>query len=149
MRIVVAIALVLSTAMPAVAAPEDLANDIAGEVMSPYCEGVTLHDCPSAAAADLRVQIEEWAESGWSRAQIMSELEDRFGPRIHALPQESEGAAAWILPGIAVVAGIALVAVLARRWARRSVDDSSDMPGDAGYRAEVERELAALRRETP
>ena len=149
MKGLVAVAFVLLVAAPAAAAPEDLANDIADEVMSPYCDGVTLHDCPSSAAADLRVQIEDWAQQGWSRSQIMTELEDRFGPRIHALPRDSEGAAAWILPGIAIAGGLALVAVLARRWARRPDEEPSDAPGDAGYRAEVERELAALRRETP
>ncbi len=131
---------------PALAAPQDVANEISSEVMSPYCDGVTLHDCPSQAAADLRRQIEEWAAQGWTKPQIMSELEDRFGPRVRATPQESEGIAAWVFPIVALIVGLAGVAVLAARWTRRS----RPVEGiDAADHARVERELAALREEMP
>ena len=133
-------------AAPAAAAPEDVANDVADEVMSPYCDGVTLHDCPSAAASELRVEIEEWARRGWSKARIVAELEDRFGERIHATPQNSEGTAAWLLPLMAVLAGTALVGVLVARWVGSSRPENDD-PIEPAYHAAVERELAALREE--
>ena len=42
---------VLALAGPVSAqSPEDLANDISQKVMSPFCPGVTLHDCPSQSA---------------------------------------------------------------------------------------------------
>lgn len=127
--------------------PEDIANDVAQEVMSPFCDGVTLHDCPSRAALDLRDDIEEWARAGWSKARIMDELEEQFGPRIHATPQSSQGLAAWVLPGAALVAGLIAAAVLAARWSRRR-GDGDVAPVPATDHARVERELAALREET-
>jgi len=136
------------TAGPAVAGPEDVANEISTEVMSPYCEGVTLHDCPSRAALDLREQIEAWARDGWTKTEIVAELERQFGPRIHATPQDSEGLGAWVLPGIALVAGLGTATALALRWTRRR---AADEPAGVDPRdhARVERELAALRQEMP
>lgn len=142
-----AVLVVIVAAGPTLAAPEDLANEVAGEVMSPYCDGVTLHDCPSRAALDLRAQIETWARDGWTKAQIMDELERQFGPRIHATPQETEGAAAWLIPTMALLAGAAAVAVFATRWTRRRTTEAAE-PIDARDHARIERELAALRQET-
>jgi cytochrome c-type biogenesis protein CcmH len=140
------LAISIATAAPASAAPEDIANDVSQQVMSPFCDGVTLHDCPSEAALELREQIQTWAEGGWSKARIMAELEERFGPSIHATPQDSEGIGAWALPVGALVAGIALLAALATRWTRRRRRDETP-PVDAEDHARVERELAALRQE--
>jgi cytochrome c-type biogenesis protein CcmH/NrfF len=132
-------------AVPAAAGPTDLANEIASEVMSPYCEGVTLHDCPSRAAADLRNQIEQWAQQGWSKARIIGELEERFGEGIHGSPRRSQGIAAWVLPVVALVVGVIALAIVVPRWTKRPDDPVSVGPAD---HARVERELAALRKET-
>ena len=149
MRVVIALAaLLLVTAAPVLAAPEDVANEISAEIMSPFCDGVTLHDCPSQAALDLRDQIREWSADGWSKARIMAELEERYGPGIHATPQDTEGVGAWALPAGALVLGIALLAWLAPRWTRRSEREET-APIDADEHARIERELATLRREMP
>lgn len=141
-----ALALIVAMAAPAAATSQDIANEVPREIMSPYCDGVTLHDCPSQAAADLRARIRKWAERGWTKAEIIGELEDRYGERIHATPQNSEGLGAWALPALALLAGIAGIALLATRWARRSDEDLSPVP--SADHARVERELAALRKET-
>ncbi len=115
----VALFLMLAIAAPAIAAPEDMANDIAAEIMSPYCPGVTLHDCPSAEADQLRARIIGWAEAGWSKSRIMAQLESEFGSTIRATPaRERGGLTAWALPLLAVLLGSLLAAVLARRWTR-------------------------------
>ena len=139
--------LVTLLAAPALAAPEDLANEISSEVMSPFCDGVTLHDCPSQAALDLREQIQTWAADGWSKARILDELERRYGSGIHATPQESEGIGAWALPVGALVLGVALAAFLAARWTRERARPERPVVDPADH-ARVERELAALREET-
>ncbi|MBW3595195.1 MAG: cytochrome c-type biogenesis protein CcmH [Actinobacteria bacterium] len=140
--------LLVVAAGPAAAAPEDLANEVSAEVMSPYCDGVTLHDCPSRAALELRDRIEGWARDGWSKSQIMAELEREFGPGIHATPQDKEGVAAWVLPAAALLVGVAVAAALAMRWTRRRGAEQPE-PVDPSDHARVERELAALREETP
>jgi len=114
----------LLTAAPAVAAaPEDLANRIAGEVMSPYCPGVSLHDCPSAAALDLRADIESWARQGMTHDEIIARLQAEFGPTIVGVPPRSGGGLlVWLLPGAVLAAGLVGAFLLSRRWT----------PGDGG-----------------
>ena len=136
-------------AAPALAAPEDIANDISMHVMSPYCPGVTLHDCPSDAALALRARIVAMAEDGFTRAQIMDELEAEFGETIRAVPPaEDAGLLAWILPGLAALAGAALAWVLIRRWARPADAPQSYDPDahiTAADRKRLDAELRKLR----
>jgi cytochrome c-type biogenesis protein CcmH/NrfF len=113
---VVLIALLLF-ATPAAAAPEDVANDIAAKVMSPFCPGVTLHDCPSAEAQDLRDRIERWARQGLGEDQILDALEANYGVAIRSTPPAGNGGwLAWALPGTALVLGLVLGWLLLRRW---------------------------------
>ncbi|MGH2701330.1 MAG: cytochrome c-type biogenesis protein [Actinomycetota bacterium] len=154
-----ALALALFTtlllAIPARAqSPEDLANDISNKVMSPYCPGVTLHDCPSQKALDLRDDIETYARDGMTEAEIMDRLEADFGPSIRAEPSsEGAGVLAWILPSIALLIGGGLAWTLVRRWFKgpRATEGSENQPvvtvsGDE--RRRLDAELRQLRRES-
>lgn len=138
--------IVLLGAGPAQAAPDDVANDISSEIMSPFCDGVTLHECPSAEALSLRARIEEWVRSGWTRSRIMNRLEEQYGASIHALPPRSgTGLVAWVGPVIALGAGILLAVARARRWSRRARPAPRGPSPTVGERRRLERELAALR----
>lgn len=107
----------LLSASPALAAPEDVATRISNEIMSPFCPGVTLHDCPSRQADELRERIEGWAAQGWDDERIMAELLDQYGEGIRATPpSEGGGILWWILPGIVAILGALLAGRLARRW---------------------------------
>jgi cytochrome c-type biogenesis protein CcmH len=125
-----------------------VAADISDEIMSPFCDGVTLHDCPSRAALDLRVQIEEWAASGSSKAQILDRLEAEYGPGIRSTPPiDGSGIVAWLLPAIAVLGGCGAAWLLARRWTRtRSIESAAELGPEE--RARVEAELAEFRTST-
>ena len=68
---VVAFLLLLGGAAPAWASGQDVANQVSQRVMSPYCEGVTLHDCPSQKAAELRGRIARWARNGMTEEEII------------------------------------------------------------------------------
>ncbi|MDQ3982661.1 MAG: cytochrome c-type biogenesis protein CcmH [Actinomycetota bacterium] len=132
------------------AAPEDVANAVAQEVMSPYCPGVTLHDCPSSSAQEMRRQIAGWAEDGMTKEEIIDRLEDEFGPSIRAVPEaDGAGLFAWLLPGLAVAGGAVAAAVLARRWTRRApatVTPAPPVSAEAGARLRAE--LDRLRSES-
>lgn len=122
--VALAVLVVVAVASPAQAAPEDVANRISGEIMSPYCPGVTLHDCPSAQADALRERIRGWAAAGWSDERIMDELVAQFGETIRAVPAaDGGGIAAWLLPALVALGGMTVAAFLARRWTRaRALD---------------------------
>jgi cytochrome c-type biogenesis protein CcmH/NrfF len=133
----------------AVATPEDVANDISSEIMSPYCPGVTLHDCPSEQAIALRERIVAWAAAGWSRGRILETLEAEFGPQIRAVPPaEGKGILAWLLPALGAVAGVAVAWTVARRWSSRGRFAASPAPparASEEDRMRVNAELARLR----
>lgn len=137
--------LLLSVSSPAAAAPADIANSVAADVMSPFCPGSTLHDCSSAEAQDLRNEILVRAENGWNRTRIMSWLEDEYGPSIRSTPAtEGAGWLAWLLPLVVLIGGAALA------WAflRRSTSSSGAPPSvqvTRSERSDLERELRTLR----
>jgi cytochrome c-type biogenesis protein CcmH len=133
-------------------APSEVAADVSGSVMSPFCPGLTLHDCPSEAAADLRARVDRWARSGLSEAQIRDRLESEYGPSIAAAPKaHGAGLLVWLLPAAALLAGAALIVVTARRWSGAGRNPRLGPAGAAPSpeeRARLEAELARLRAET-
>ncbi|MDQ3941043.1 MAG: cytochrome c-type biogenesis protein CcmH [Actinomycetota bacterium] len=148
-RILLVTSLLVAVAAPASASPQDLANDISNEIMSPFCPGVTLHDCPSKAALNLRDQIEEWAAAGWSRERIMSELVSQYGERVRGAPlTRGSGLLAWVLPGLALIGGLAIAFALARRWTRRPSPIPPTSTISADDRNRLERELSSFRSQT-
>jgi len=141
-------------ATPAAAqSPEDLANDISHKVMSPFCPGVTLHDCPSQSALDMRDRIEGYARAGMSEAAIMERLETEYGAAIRAEPSsEGAGIVAWILPALAALGGGALAFMLVRRWTGRRPPQLDEKPArvetSAAERQRLDAELGRLRGES-
>ncbi len=116
--------LLVVLAGPAAAAPEDVANRLSNEIMSPFCPGVTLHDCPSKEADDLRERIRNWSAEGWSEDQIMTELTAEYGPGISAVPPGDVGVLApWVLPALVAAGGLFFTGALARRWTRAREED--------------------------
>ncbi len=133
----------------AAAAPEDVANDVSEQIMSPFCPGVTLHDCPSDSAVALRDRIQALAEEGLGRGEIITVLEREYGAAIRAVPPASgSGLFAWVLPGLAALAGAGIGWLLLRRWVHApATPDGSDetvhvSPGD---RQRLDAELKKLR----
>lgn len=112
------IIILVALSNPAIAAPQDVANDISQHIMSPFCPGVTLHDCPSDSAVALRDRITGLAEEGFSRSQIMDQLIAEYGNSIRAEPPRSgSGLVAWLLPAFAALGAAGLAWSLLRRWA--------------------------------
>ena len=135
----------VGVAGPASGSPDETANDISKQIMSPFCPGVTLHDCPSQAAVDLRARIERWARAGWSRERIMDKLTSEFGPGIRATPpDEGAGVLVWALPGIALAVGAVIAWTLARRWTAAS-HHPPPAPVTGEDRHRLAAELAAYR----
>jgi cytochrome c-type biogenesis protein CcmH len=145
---VLGVVLVCAVAGPARASAEDLANEISAKIMSPFCPGVTLENCPSDRAVALRDRIEGWAEDGWGEQRIMAELVDLYGEPIRALPPAGgAGLWAWLAPGIALLAGAALAVSLARKWSARPGPRAEEeaVTVSAETRARLNEELDALR----
>lgn len=86
--------------------PESWGYELAAYLMSPYCPGRTLADCPSPQAQTLRMWILVQAASGRSREEVEEELYERFGDVIRPAPKaEGFGIAAYAIPVLGFLAG--------------------------------------------
>lgn len=124
---------------------------LVSELMSPFCHGLTLANCPTSGAAGMRDQIWSWLLEGRSEEWIVDTLVDEWGETILGAPRfRGIGLVAWLAPAILLVAaGAGLV-----WWLRRSVGRAVEAPGSvlpasAGGRddvleQQVEREIDAL-----
>jgi cytochrome c-type biogenesis protein CcmH len=127
--------------------PQDVANSISEQVMSPFCPGVTLHDCPSDNAIALRAQIAKWASRGWSREKIMDKLTAEYTDIRAVPPERGVDLLVWLLPAIALLAGGGIAAMFARRWSRPDTGTASTADLGPRDRLRLEEELAAVRNE--
>ncbi|MBW2281748.1 MAG: cytochrome c-type biogenesis protein CcmH [Deltaproteobacteria bacterium] len=102
-------------------------------IMSPFCPGRTLTDCPSPDAAALRDEIRVQLDSGVSQDVILEQLGQRFGDAIVGVPRSAWG---WTLPVLLLVAGagalIAALRSLSSRSSQAVPSDASEPRGEPG-----------------
>lgn len=86
------------------------------EIMSPYCPGRALSDCPSPQAAEVREWIVEQEKAGASRSEVEAQLFQVFGEQLRQAPKaEGMGLVAYLVPGAVFAAGGLLVFLFLRR----------------------------------
>jgi len=112
---------------------------LAHELMSPYCPGRALPDCPSSQAADLRRWIVAQEEAGRSEEDVMAQLVARFGEEVLQRPRATGfGLAAYVMPLVAVAVGASLLMRFLRRQ-RTGATPASGTPRLAPVDPELER----------
>jgi cytochrome c-type biogenesis protein CcmH len=130
----VLIAAALIAAAPATAQNADATlPDIEDEVMCPIC-GTPLGLSESPAADRQREFIRRQIEAGLGKEEIKDALVVEYGSEVLATP-EAEGfdLAAWVIPGLAIIAAAGALAVGIRRWRRDGSDDEPPpTPGASG-----------------
>ena len=117
------------------------AYDLSSELMSPFCPGRTLQDCPSPDAGAVREQIRGWVDAGVSDAEIRARVEASFGDRVVGIPRSAWGRAG---PVVILVIGLGLLALAIRRAVR--MPTTPEEPLDAELEASL---LAQLDRQDP
>jgi cytochrome c-type biogenesis protein CcmH/NrfF len=119
-------------------APEGWAYAVAREIMSPFCPGRTLAECPSPQAQTLRAWLLVQEAAGRSRAEVEAELLERYGDQILALPPaRGFGLTAYAIPVAVFLAGGAVVALFLRRQTREA--RAEPRPRPAPLSPELER----------
>ena len=111
---------------PTVASDAERTGALAAELRCPDCQGLSVADSQTAAAREIRRQIDELVASGATDAAVRAHFVERYGEWILLAPASPF---AWILPIVALAVGVAaLVIWLVRRpapEARPSVDDET------------------------
>jgi cytochrome c-type biogenesis protein CcmH len=103
---------------------------IYSEVMSPYCPGLLLADCPSTAAFELRAEIRKRLEAGQNAAEIEAWLYEQYGDAIRAVPPaRGWGLWLWVLPLMVFVLSLGAVAWFVRRGPRLDGAAAEPTPG--------------------
>jgi cytochrome c-type biogenesis protein CcmH/NrfF len=137
-----------ATIVPAAELPHDAppwAYELAAELMSPFCPGRTLADCPSPNAASIRMWIIVQAAAGRTRDDVQSELFERYGDAMRPAPRaEGVGLLSYLVPIGAFAAGGLLLAWVLRRLTRRGTAPAAAAvrPLDPELERRVDEELA-------
>jgi cytochrome c-type biogenesis protein CcmH/NrfF len=110
---------ILGLALPAVAADaESWHYDMWNSMMSPYCPGRSLLDCPSGQATELREWIAEQEKAGRRREDVEEQLYAQFGDVILQAPKASGfGLAAYLTPVVGIAVGALVLVIFLRRQA--------------------------------
>lgn len=137
--------------VPAARGADSYGYDLARELLSPWCPGRTLADCPSPNAESARLWILVQEAAGRTEDEVKADLLDRFGDQILGAPKaEGVGLAAYLVPATAFLIGGGLVFVFLRRQtrqarqARRSASDASEVLALDGSEAPLDPELERL-----
>ncbi|TVR62963.1 MAG: hypothetical protein EA422_10355 [Gemmatimonadales bacterium] len=118
------------------------------QLLSPYCPGLMLSQCPVEPSRMLRDSIHMLANQGWTADELKSWMLANHGPEWQAVPDRSgAGLWAWILPPFALVAGFGTVIVVARRFSRPEDEDSDERADRPGPTPEDEARLREALRE--
>lgn len=130
-RTLAAFVLLAALAAPAFA-EEAWSPDVWHDVMSPYCPGRTLADCPSPQAQDLRAWIADQEAQGRSRVEVEEQLYRLYGDMILSAPRaEGWGLAAYLVPvGAFVLGGLVLVVFLRRQGGAVTAEPGGVVPAE-------------------
>lgn len=122
------------------------------ELMSPYCPGRALSECPSPQAAELREWIVAQEAAGVSRARVETLLYERFGDQLRQAPRaEGVGLLAYVIPAGLTAVGALVVALFfahvrrgrARTGEGPAAEPTSGKAFDSELARQVDAELAA------
>lgn len=109
-------------------AQEAQAREIFREVRCLVCQNESIDDSEAALAGDLRQVVRDQVKQGRSDQQIRAFLVERYGEFVLLKPPFSPGnALLWATPGIVLILGGVLMALLLRRRPA-SAADGEDTP---------------------
>jgi cytochrome c-type biogenesis protein CcmH len=127
-------------AAPAKAVSEQEVYEVAAQLRCVVCQTLSVADSPSEMAGQMRGIVRERLAAGESPAQVRQYFVDRYGDWILlAPPRRGFTLLVWLAPLIAVLVGVAIVAVRVSRWTRGR--RPTPPPVDAAMRERIQREL--------
>ncbi|HEX2053354.1 MAG TPA: cytochrome c-type biogenesis protein CcmH [Actinomycetota bacterium] len=103
------------------------ADEVSSRVMSPFCPGLTLDECPSDQADRVRAEIAEMVRRGDTNAEIDRWVVDNFGEVALARPGST---VAWLAPPLVALLGTAAVVLLLRRRVRPAAERPVQLSAD-------------------
>ena len=103
---------------------------LARELRCLVCRSETIADSNAELAADLRRQLRELMASGKSDEEIIQYMSDRYGDYVLYKPRFSgKTLLLWLIPGVFVLGGVLIAAVVVVRKSRLPNDTDPADPG--------------------
>jgi cytochrome c-type biogenesis protein CcmH/NrfF len=111
--------------------PHPEAEKAIARLLSPFCPGFMLSQCPAAESLALRDSLQALAMDGWNADALEAWMLSRHGEEYRAVPKRSgAGLLAWLLPPMALLLGVGLVGWALRSFvARRAVVAGGEAAG--------------------
>lgn len=98
----------------------DEINAIAEKLSCPTCTGINVADCPTETCAQWRAKIGELLAEGENEQEILDYFATRYGDHVLQVPPKRGFFLwVWVLPILAVIAGLVWLAYLMRSWSKR------------------------------
>ncbi len=131
-------------------APKPTVRSIGDQVMCRCGCVTTMEQCPHKDNStyvcyptwqEMKAVIQKDLAAGKDETAILQDLAIQYGVQVLAAPpQKGFNLTAWILPGLGLLAGLAVAVVLVRRWRVPRAPASAATPVDADLLAAVEEE---------
>jgi len=119
---------------------EETVHRVAAQLRCVVCQTLSVLDSPSEMAAQMRGIIRERLGAGQTPDEIVQYFVDKYGEWILLAPREHGfNLLVWAAPVVAVLVGLAIVALLLRRWTRPRAEPVATI--DPKLRERVRREL--------
>lgn len=100
---------------------EEQVRRIAAELRCPVCQNLSASDSPSELAQQMRAIILQQLKEGKSPDQIKAYFVSKYGEWVLLAPTaKGLGLLIWVLPFVALIAGIAFALFIVRRWSMKS-----------------------------
>ena len=98
------------------AALEARADEVAGLLRCPVCQGLSVADSPSTMASNMRAQVKELVAAGYDEEQILSYFERSYGEFVRLKPPlRGVNWLVWLAPLLGLLLGAVVIA-----WALRA-----------------------------
>ncbi len=139
-----ALAMLVVGAAGAAHVSEDAVQEVSAQLRCVVCQNLSVADSPSEMAGQMRAIVRERLEAGESPAQVRQYFIDRYGEWILLAPRRAGfNWLVWGAPVAAVVVGLAVVALLLRRWTRPRPRAAPAAAVDPAMSERIRRELDA------
>ena len=155
--VLLAVAVTFVSAVPAVLAPpanaqqparhvdQQAVYEIAAQLRCVVCQNLSVADSPSEMANQMRGVIKDRLATGERPDQVVAYFVDKYGEWILlSPPRRGFNLLVWVVPAVAVVVGIGIVALVLRRWTRRPAAPARPSL-DPAMRERIRREMESER----
>jgi len=99
-------------------------NHVASLLRCPVCQGMSVADSPSEMAVNMKREVRDLLQRGYTEEQILDHFERSYGQFVRLKPKfEGVNALVWLLPIFAVILGALIVMSKVKKLEKPASDD--------------------------